>query len=250
MGFYEEIAGYYDTMTRFQERIADETAMLKAWIERYQFRSVADIACGTGLHAIILSQLGIQTVGADISERMLEMARVHALEIGVETTWIHSSMEEARFKIQGEYDAVFCLGNSLPHLLNHTALLSAIKSFCRLLSPGGIVVLQLLNYHRILAEQQRIIGIHRQGTTEFVRFYDFYSDRIRFNVLSIGWQNRSPVHTLNSTPLYPYQKDELESALAKQGFGEFEYYGTMTFQPFEELSSPNLVLVARKKERT
>lgn len=114
----------------------------------------------------------------------------------------------------------------------------------------GIAAIQLLNYHRILAEQQRIIGIHRQGTPEFVRFYDFYSNRIRFNVLSIEWQSGTPVHTLNSAPLYPYQKDELEFGLAAGGFEKFEYYGAMTFQPFEELSSPNLVLVAKKKERT
>lgn len=250
MGFYEEIATYYDTMTRFQERMPGEMAMLKTWIERYQFRSVIDIACGTGLHAIILARLGIRTIGVDISAMMLEMARAHAREMDIEIAWIQASMEQARSKIQGKYDAVFCLGNSLPHLLNHAALQSAVQSFYSLLSPGGIAAIQLLNYHRILAEQQRIIGIHRQGTTEFIRFYDFYPDRLRFNVLSIDWQNESPVHTLNSTPLYPYQKDELESALAKQGFGKFEYYGTMTFQPFEELSSPNLVLVARKKEQT
>ena len=250
MGFYEEIAVYYDTMTRFQERLPGETAILKTWVERYQFRSVVDIACGTGLHAIILTQLGIRSVGADLSAVMLEMARAHAREMGVEPTWIQASMEQARYKIPGKYDAVFCLGNSLPHLLNQTTLLSAVKSFFSLLSPGGIATIQLLNYHRILAEQQRIIGIHRHGSTEFVRFYDFYPDRLRFNVLSIDWQNGTAVHTLNSTPLYPYQKDELESALATQGFGEFEYYGTMTFQPFEELSSPNLVLVARKNGRT
>ncbi|GAK57351.1 putative methyltransferase [Candidatus Vecturithrix granuli] len=250
MGFYEEIAAYYDTMTRFQERMPGETAMLKTWVERYQFHSVVDIACGTGLHAIILAQLGLRTVGADISAVMLNIACDHAREMGVEATWIQTSMEQARYKIQGKYKAVFCLGNSLPHLLNHATLQSALKSFYSLLSPGGIVVIQLLNYHHILAEQQRIIGIHRQGTTEFVRFYDFYPDRIRFNVLSIDWQNGIPVHTLNSTPLYPYQKDELESVLATQGFGAFEYYGNMTFHPFEELSSPNLVMVARKNERT
>ena len=48
MGFYEEIATYYDTMTRFHERIPDETALLKVWVERYQLRSVVDLACGTG----------------------------------------------------------------------------------------------------------------------------------------------------------------------------------------------------------
>ena len=58
----KKFATYYDTMTRFHERIPDETAMLKTWVERYQLRSVVDLACGTGLHAIILAQLGLQPV--------------------------------------------------------------------------------------------------------------------------------------------------------------------------------------------
>ncbi|MBD3308567.1 hypothetical protein GF339_19275, partial [candidate division KSB3 bacterium] len=55
MGFYEEIAEQYDSMTRFQMRMPRETEMLKGWIARYHFCSVVDIACGTGLHAIILA---------------------------------------------------------------------------------------------------------------------------------------------------------------------------------------------------
>lgn len=64
MGFYEEIAEDYDAMARFHERVPAETAMLKTWVERYQWRSAVDAACGTGLHAILLAQLGLQPIVA------------------------------------------------------------------------------------------------------------------------------------------------------------------------------------------
>ena len=246
MGFYEEIVSEYDSMTRFQERMQRETDMLKNWIERYQFHSAVDVACGTGIHAILLAQLGIQTVGADISEAMLAKAKLHAGELDIQLPWIQTPMEHARQHIEGQYDAVFCLGNSLPHLLTQPELDAAINSFFQLLSPHGILVIQLLNYSRILAEKNRIVGIHRQETTEYIRFYDFPPELIRFNLLTVHWRNGKATHTLNSTSLYPYRKHELEQALHQHGFSHFEYYGDMNFRPFEEQSSQNLVIVGKK----
>lgn len=248
MGFYEEIAPYYDAMTRFHERLPAETAMLTIWVERYQWRSAVDVACGTGLHAVILAQSGLRpVVGADVSASMLDAARAHARDMNVEVTWAQTSMQQAGETISGQYDALLCLGNSLPHLLTQTALETAVNSFYTLLNPGGTLVIQILNYRRILTEQQRIVGIHRHNTTEFIRFYDFLPDRIRFNLLTIDWKDEKLTHHLHSTRLYPYQKDELKAALTKQGFAEFVCYGNMTFHPFDELASPNLVLVARKE---
>lgn len=247
MGFYEEIAEHYDDMTRFDDRVQRETDVLKGWVDRFRFRSAVDVACGTGIHAIILAKSGIQTVGADISETMLVKAKSHAEAHDVRVSWIQTAMQQARQNIEGEYEAVFCLGNSLPHLLTPEDLEAAVSSFFQLLSPGGIVVIQLLNYPRILKEQNRIVGIHRQGELEFIRFYDFYPARILFNLLTIHWQNGKAAHTLNTTTLYPYQKHELERALSKHRFCEFEYYGDMRFQPFDEQASPNLVLIGKKR---
>ena len=246
-GFYEEIAAEYDTMTRFHERMPRETGLLKRWIARYHITSAVDVACGTGLHAIILAQLGIRTVGADLSEAMITTAQTHAREFAVQVPWIQTPMEQAYQHIEGTYDAVFCLGNSLPHLLTQPELEAAIYSFFQLLRPEGIVVIQLLNYHRILNEQLRIVGIHRQEATEFIRFYDFEPDRIRFNLLTVQWNNGTASHSLNSTLLYPYQKEEVERALSEHGFRQIEYYGNMNFYPFEEQKSPNLVIVGRKE---
>ncbi len=248
MGFYEEIVSNYDSMTRFQERIERETNMLQQWIERYHFRSAVDTACGTGLHAIILAQLGIETVGADISDAMLEYARTHAKELNVNIPWIQSGMEELSHKLDHQYEAVFCLGNSLPHLLTQEDLQAAFESFWQLLGAGGILVIQILNYAGILSKQERIVGIHRQGATEFIRFYDFLPERVRFNLLTVEWEGDKRLkHALSSTELYPYRRRKLEEALAPLESSAVEFYGDMNFQPFDENNSSNLVMVAQKR---
>ncbi|PIE33860.1 hypothetical protein CSA56_10135 [candidate division KSB3 bacterium] len=248
MGFYEEIALDYDQMTRFEERMQRETALFNTWIVRYRFQSAVDVACGTGLHAILLAQAGIQTVGADISAEMLEQAKQHAEKDAVQISWIHAGMEQTRQYLEGSYDAVFCLGNSLPHLLNSKSLHAAFMNFSQLLSPGGIAVIQILNYSRILVEQERIVGIHRNNSAEYIRFYDFLPEYIRFNLLTVRWEQGKARHSLSSTTLYPYQQDELENALHEHQFSEIEWYGNMEFQPFDKSSSPNLVIVARKMQ--
>ena len=248
MGFYEEIVSNYDSMIRFQERLRKETDTLQQWIERYRFRSAVDTACGTGLHAIIFAQLGLDVAGADISEAMLQQARSHAKELDVHIPWIHSGMQVLSQKLAGrQFEAVFCLGNSLPHLLTQAELQAAFESFHQLLAPGGILVIQMLNYNRILKKQERIVGIHRQGSTEFIRFYDFLPERLRFNLLTVEWEGDTRVkHSLSSTELHPYQKQELEAMVEKFDDMIIESYGSMDFQSFDKSRSSNLVLVAKK----
>jgi ubiquinone/menaquinone biosynthesis C-methylase UbiE len=247
MEFYEEIADQYDEMTRFHERVYKETAMLNLWIDRYGFSTALDVACGTGIHTIAMASLGVRMVGIDISEAMLGKAKIHAEEFEVQVVWVHASMQQLRQHLHDKYQAIFCLGNSISHLLQQSDLDAAAENFYELLNPEGVLVIQLLNYHRILADRNRIVDIHRRGDTEYIRFYDFHQDRILFNLLTIQFCDEVCTHSLHTTPLYPYQKDELERGLSKYGFTDLEYYGDMQFHLFHEQASPNLVIVGRKR---
>lgn len=246
MGFYEELAADYDDMTRFDERIEQERAMLRGWVERYHIHSAVDVACGTGLHAIVLAQAGLRVVGADCSTAMLARARQHAAAFGAAVEWLETDMQQINAPGGEQFDAVFCLGNSLPHLLTPPELDAAVGNFARLLAPGGVLALQLLNYARIYQRQERIVGIHRRGASEFVRFYDFLPDMIQFNVLTIHWQEARAAHSLNSTLLRPYQHAEILAALRQHGFWTPECFGDMNFHPFSAADSPNLVIAARR----
>ncbi|MEQ8187072.1 MAG: methyltransferase domain-containing protein [Candidatus Eremiobacterota bacterium] len=245
MKFYENLENHYDRMTRFNERIDREKSLLEKWVEKYKFQSALDVACGTGLHSILLAQMGIKTTGVDISETMLKQARLHGKEFKGEVTWILSSMEELKSNLREKYDAIFCLGNSIPHILDVPSLGKTFKNFYELLNAGGLLVIQLLNYKKIYDYKNRIVGIHREKDTEYIRFYDFYP-ALTFNILIVTWKGNKSKYKLQSTGLYPYRKEELDMFLQKEGFRQFEYYGDMTFSPFDENNSSNLVLVARK----
>lgn len=243
--FYQELAPEYDEMTRFNQRLEKEKKVLAQWVERYRFHSVLDAACGTGLHCIALSRLGIETMGADISEEMLAIAKKNARSASVDFPLVHTSLQELGQYVSGSFDAVFCLGNSLPHLLTPEDLLDALQSFSAVLNPGGMIILQLLNYQKILEEKNRIVAINRSGNKEFIRFYDFLQKTVRFNILSVSWENDSARSRLNSTELFPYCLKQLRPALKNAGFRIVEIFGGMNFESFEEANSKNLVLVAK-----
>jgi glycine/sarcosine N-methyltransferase len=244
--FYNSLADGYDNMTRFQSRLLTEKGVMDQWVRRFEIKSAIDAACGTGLHAVVLAQLGVISVGVDLSASMLEQARSNAVAQNAEVVWVQASLETMAGQIGGNRDAVFCLGNSIPHLLSKASLDAALKGFLRLLKNGGIAVIQLLNYERILEEKNRIVGVSRVRDTEYVRFYDFCDNMIEFNVLTINWDREKVEHSLTSTELYPYRADELTEAVRNAGFSEVRTHGDMHFADYVPNKSDDLVVVAVK----
>jgi len=244
MGFYDSIAGRYDDIVGGVAR-SDAARQLAAWlIESRGVRRVLDVACGTGLHARALAERGVQVVAADASQAMLQEARGKAGGPGRHIEWLHAPMETIAQSTTGPFDAILCLGNSLPHLLTDTQLHATIRGFGTLLAAGGIAVVQMLNYGRILERQERIVGVTRSENTEYVRFYDFLPENIRFNVLELHWQDGRCRHKLHQTELRPYRAQRLCEAFTDAGFRRPKLYDGWDFSEFDRSVSDGLLLVA------
>ena len=136
------------------------------------------------------------------------------------------------------------LGNSLPHILTQEDLDKTISAFAKILQPQGVLLIQLLNYRRILKQKNRIVAVTKNENREFIRFYDFLPELVRFNVLQIDWQSTPPKHTLSSTTLFPYTSDILQKAIHKHKFSTVSTYADLDFNNFDPNQSSNLVLEA------
>ena len=218
--------------------------MLAGWRELWQFQRTLDAACGTGLHAIALAQLGVTVTAADLSPEMLAQARENSAAAGGQIHWVEAAMEKLEPAVAGPFDLILCLGNSLPHLLDDQALAAAFTGFRHLLAPGGHLLLQIINYEPVLAAQRRIVALNREAEREFIRFYDFGGSLLRFNILEIDWSQQPPAHRLQSVPLNPWRLAGLQPALDAAGFSAISLYGDMQRGVFDPLRSPNLVITA------
>ena len=237
----------YDRFVNWPARLEFELPFFRRLFQQEKVRSVLDVACGTGHHAIALAREGYQATGADISQAMVDRARLNAQEAGVEVPFYPLGFGELAEALPGPYDALLCLGNSLPHLTEAPALERALQDFARVLRPGGLAIIQNRNLDRVLALQERFMPpqVAQAGDREwvFMRFYDFNGDRLRFNVVRLQRQGQGEwTARLDHTLLRAWRYQEVASRLQESGFDAVTAYGSYRLEPFAPESSGDLLL--------
>ena len=243
-GFYDDISENYDEMFNFTKDLEAAEKYIAKLKKQFNFEKALDIGCGTGSCTLALAQSGAETTGIDLSKSMLDEARKNSIAYGLNIDFINCGMKNMLSKVKGKFNLLMSMGNTLPHLLNKDDLHSMLTSCKQLLNPGGQLILNLLNYDKILDTKERVIGITRSKNHEFIRFYDFHPPYVSFNLLEIDWREGNPLHKIVSTKLYPYTRLELESALQHAGFRELKIYDGLSFEEYKIESSKSITLHA------
>lgn len=246
--FYDKLSESYDVMTGFTRRFIAERPFFNMMVQRYGIRSALDAGCGTGFHSILLGGLGVKVTAVDISRNMLNLLKGHARDAHTKIELVESSFLDLPDRLHRTFDAVFCLGNSLPHLLTQPELTQALRNFSAALNPGGLLLLQQLNYNRILAKKDRIQSVKEADGTTFVRFYEYHDQSIVFNILTLKKVNGALQQELESTVLRPITKDELLQAALSAGFRDVQVHGSIALDDYREYESKDLVVTARVPE--
>lgn len=257
MPLYDEFSTDYDRFVDWETRLSSELPCFEGLFARYGVHRVLDVACGTGHHAIALAQRGYEVLGVDLSEPMIERARENAIRARLDVVFVLAGFGELAKKVSGEFDAVICLGNSLPHLLSRQEFRHALDDMAAVLRQGGLLILQNRNYDRVLAEKQRFMPLeaHAEGDREwlFLRLVDFgplESDGLpglTFHMLTIHRQNEKWACHVSSAKQRPILSAELANILPKVGFGEANFYGDYCLTPFHPQKSSDLIVVARRE---
>ncbi|NOY80855.1 MAG: class I SAM-dependent methyltransferase [Kiritimatiellaeota bacterium] len=247
MSFYEALADDYDDMTAFDHRMAAAENLVRTILRRRPVESAVDVACGTGLYALALARCGVpKVVGVDLEPAMLAKAARHARNLGVRPHFVAADMERLGAVVDASYDLILCLGNSLPHVLDPSARRRTLEGFRSLLSPGGELLVQTLNFDRILEKSERIVSIDRNMNREFIRFYDFLeSGLVRFNLLRLVWGENGVEHDLQSTLLRPCLSRELIREFEACGLRNVQVFGSPALGAFNADRSPTCLVTGR-----
>ncbi|MGD8795064.1 MAG: class I SAM-dependent methyltransferase, partial [Anaerolineae bacterium] len=244
---YDALAADYDRFVDWQARLAHEMPFFDDLFAGRGVRRVLDAACGTGHHALALARRGYQVAGADLSAAMVERARANAATAGLEVNFAVAGLGDLH-SLGQTFDAVICLGNSLPHLLTDEEMAQALADFAAVLRPGGLLVVQNRNFDRVWARQERFMGpqSHRQGDEEwlFVRFYDYGAETLTFNMVRLRRNGETWRQDVQSTELRPIFHRQLAADLAAAGFGRVDLYGGYDAAPFDAEESGDLLAVA------
>lgn len=101
-------------------------------------RSVLDLGCGTGRHAVELAQRGYDVTGVDRSEAMLARARQRASDADVEVGFELGDLRETR--LGSRFDAVIMMFAVLGYQLTDQDVTDAFRTASAHLQPGGVLV--------------------------------------------------------------------------------------------------------------
>jgi SAM-dependent methyltransferase len=99
----------------------------------YRPRSVLDGGCGTGRVAIELARRGLDVVGIDLDQDMIELAGRKAPGL----TWVRADLSE--LDLAARFDAVVLAGNVVPYVASGRRR-QAVHACARHLAPSGRLI--------------------------------------------------------------------------------------------------------------
>ena len=134
-------------------------------------RKLLDVGCGGGILAESLAQRGADVTGIDMGEAPLSVARLHALETGVNVDYRKIAAETLATEAAGQFDIVTCL-----EMLEHVPDPSSIVNACaQLVKPGGDVYFSTINrnpkaYAFAILGAEYLLKLLPKGTHEYSKF--------------------------------------------------------------------------------
>jgi SAM-dependent methyltransferase len=242
----------YGALIDWQARLAREGPFLDRALADVPSRRILDLGCGPGQHARLLASRGFEVVGIDGSPSMLEKARES--EVPASVRLVLGDLVELGRLVDGAFGAAICLGNTLPSVRTAAGLAQMLDALRAHLLPGGVFVLQLLNYEKIFSTGQRHLPLTLRpvdgGSLVFVRLMDLRpGGEVIFapTVLEFRPEANQPV-TLRASErveVHGWTRPELEGLLEAAGFKSREIYGSVAYAPYVPVESPDLVVLAR-----
>ncbi|WP_318362836.1 bifunctional 2-polyprenyl-6-hydroxyphenol methylase/3-demethylubiquinol 3-O-methyltransferase UbiG [Enterobacter sp.] len=104
-------------------------------------KQVLDVGCGGGILAESMAREGATVTGLDMGFEPLQVARLHALESGVNVDYVQRTVEEQAAAHPQQYDVVTCM-----EMLEHVPDPQSVVNACaKLVKPGGHVFFSTLN---------------------------------------------------------------------------------------------------------
>lgn len=240
--FYGAASEFYDEMINFEALLEKRKAQLSNFIKQ-EYSSAVDIGCGTGVDSIALSMLGMRVTGFDPSNEMLEKAKKNTLKYSKEINFINSGFNGIN-KIKEEIDFAVSLGNTTGNV-NPGELAKGIKVIYSLLKNGGRLILQQINYENPKFSGSSIINVKNKENETIVRINTSDGKNLGFHILKIS-RNDPGKNSIISTKIFPHKSNWFKNILQNAGFIKINFFGGLKKNVFDNVNSPNLIIVAEK----
>lgn len=243
MPFYQDLSEAYDALFPVSEPLRDLLLLLK---DAVPVRRVADAGCGSGSQLAVLADVGVDAIGFDPDPSMVALARKRFDNSSSVTIGEGGFADLQRFVVD-PVDLLLCLGNSIVHVPNDEAV-AFFRNAANVVRPGGILLLQLLNYERLRKAGDADLPLisSANGAAELRRRYEWNGGgSVRFKTVLKLSSPEGPVVRRNEVTLHPLDPDHAWHRLEESGF-EPAFFGSFERTAFSP-DAEALVVIARKR---
>jgi 2-polyprenyl-6-hydroxyphenyl methylase/3-demethylubiquinone-9 3-methyltransferase len=143
------------------------------YIERFGLREkqVLDVGCGGGILSEAMARAGALVLGIDLSQPVLDVAELHAMEAKIPAAYRAVAAEELAQEQPAAFDLVTCM-EMLEHVPNPAA---SVRALAELVKPGGDVIVSTLNRNPLafavaIVGAEYIARVLPRGTHEYLKF--------------------------------------------------------------------------------
>lgn len=244
-GFAHEID--YDLMINWDKRLSRELPFFLDLFRARGARRVIDVACGTGRHAAAFAAEGLDVVAADLSDEMIAVARSNFPGTGLDFRVLDMTRLADTFD-PASFDACVSLGNSFPCLDGADEIDRALAAFAHILKPGGVLVIHMLNFARLVGKRTFFGPSPGSDPTRdalFLKVFDPHDDKVRITIFQLERTDTWDVRTQEGT-LTIILPDQLTAALERAHFTNLTLYGAHNKSPFDPKESESLIMVAER----
>lgn len=259
---------YYDQTVDWKKRFGAELPALFKLFEKENVKKILDVGTWTGEYAIEMAKRSDYSIlGLDNNPAMIKVSNEKRAKLPKSVrdriSFILTDYENLDSLGKGKFDAVLCMGNSLPYI--PVDLSNLCQNLTKIISDKAVVIIQLLNFEKIMSSKKRLLNFttheakHKDGKKErlFIEFFDYKNklsllrNTIIFDYDGVNWIYKG----ITTTEIKNIKKENLREAFRKAGFKNISFsegtdgdqgeYGELSFEkPFDPLKSDWLTVIA------
>jgi SAM-dependent methyltransferase len=141
MTVFAHYARYYDLLYKDKD-YTGEAEYVHALLQRQGNtpKSILELGCGTGKHALLLAKKGYAVTGVDMSEEMLAAARERKVKDGKSLSLEFTHGDVRSVRVDKKFDAVISLFHVMSYQTTNEDLSNAFQTAAAHLKRGGIFV--------------------------------------------------------------------------------------------------------------
>ena len=156
MSSFSDYAPYYDLFYRGKDYAAESAFVLGLLRERNPgVKSILELGCGTGGHAVHFAEAGCEVLGVDLSRGMIEHAHTRFRSLPVDLCGRFRGLQgdAANFTSPEKVDAVVSLFHVASYQTTNQNLMGYFRSAASALHPGGLFLFDFWYGPAVLSER-------------------------------------------------------------------------------------------------